>query len=435
MRIVLALALSVAALGCGTPKRDDEGGVDAFEKLDSCSGLECRRVDCKAMGMPDTTVSGTVYAPNRTLALFNVHVYVPSVVPGKFLDGVKCDRCDPNLPGGPISSALSDEEGKFTLSNVPVGTDVPLIVTTGKWRRIVTIPNVVQCQDNPIPAELTSLPRNGTEGELPKIAISTGSIDALECLVKKIGVSQSEFTNDAPTSKGHVHLYDNGGADHAGTQALSPSSTLWASADKMKEYDVQLYDCEGSPDLTNKNFANMKDYADAGGRVFLEHYHKEWIEGDPAAGSTNKPAVWPDLATCDQDVFPDDPLADVIDQVDNPKGESFAKWMLAVGGSGTLGNVSVNEPRQSCSAIQPQVEQWVKSPTNLPQIFQFTTPAEADEKDRCGKIVFSDMHVSSGSSSSGAFPSGCSSGNDLSAQEKAIAFMFFDIASCIEVIN
>jgi hypothetical protein len=52
---------------------------------------------------------------------------------------------------------------------------------------------------------------------------------------------------------------------------------------------------------------------------------------------------------------------------------------------------------------------------------------------RCGKVVFSDMHVAGDSFSSGMFPSGCSV-SPLNPQEKALAFMFFDIASCVNPI-
>ena len=71
-----------------------------------------------------------------------------------------------------------------------------------------------------------------------------------------------------------------------------------------------------------------------------------------------------------------------------------------------------------------------------PQNFQFTTPNEVALDQRCGKVVFSDMHVSSGSRSRATvpFPNDCSTA-DLTPQEKALAFMFFDIASCVNVIQ
>jgi hypothetical protein len=49
--------------------------------------------------------------------------------------------------------------------------------------------------------------------------------------------------------------------------------------------------------------------------------------------------------------------------------------------------------------------------------------------------VFSDMHVSGDSSSAPGkpYPTGCSTAA-LTPQEKALAFMFFDIASCVGVI-
>ena len=66
------------------------------------------------------------------------------------------------------------------------------------------------------------------------------------------------------------------------------------------------------------------------------------------------------------------------------------------------------------------------------QNFQFTTPNELPPNSRCGKVVFSDMHVSAGSDSQPGtpFPNDCNNGA-LTPQEKALAFMFFDIASCV----
>jgi hypothetical protein len=70
------------------------------------------------------------------------------------------------------------------------------------------------------------------------------------------------------------------------------------------------------------------------------------------------------------------------------------------------------------------------------QDLQFTTPNEVPAGQRCGKVVFSDMHVSSNSLSRPTipFPNDCSSA-PLTPQEKALAFILFDISSCVGVIQ
>lgn len=433
MRSFLATVVVVTAIGCGPGTREGDKTVDAT--MEPCEGVECQIVNCAAKGLPETTISGTVFAPNGTLALYGATVYVPLLDPGPFTDGVSCQRCESQLPGAAAAQTTSGVDGKFMLSKAPSGAAIPLFITIGKWRRKVVLPKINECTDNPLPANLTSLPKHKSEGDIPRIAISTGGCDALECLVKKLGLHDSEFTN--PGGTGSIHLYSNGGAAKYADNTMFPaSSTLWGDMNQLKKYDIILNSCECSQNGAGKTqdmMNNMKAYADLGGRMFLSHYHNIWIEGDKAT-PTKKPQVWPEIATCDQvDEFPTNPIG-VIDQQANPKGPAFASWMQAVGGSTSNGLLNITEQRLTCSAIDnTKAERWLYlQNTNELQTFQFTTPNEVASEERCGKVVFSDMHVASGSSSSSStpFPNGCNAGG-MTAQEKALAFMLFDISSCV----
>ena len=428
--------LVVLVLGCDPPKRAIEPDAPPLPP-DGCAGLECQVAQCTKQGLPPTTISGTVFAPNGTLPLYGATVYIPLADPGELHVGTECARCTKDLPGGAFRNALSDERGNFLMSNVPHGVDLPIVVQIGKWRRRFEISGIQPCQDNPLPEELTRLPKNKSEGDIPRMAIVTGQFDALECLVRKLGVDVDEFTSSG--SSGAIHMYASNGATSSMADAplqFERASMLWGSLDRLKQYDLALFSCEGetlAAQKTQQMMDTLKAYADFGGRVFLSHYHNIWIVGD-INEPTHAPAVWPTIATCDRD----DALTafDVIDQNSNPKGPAFAKWMLEVGGSSTIGIVPVSEGRLSCRAIDlAKAERWMIANVNggsVPQMFQFTTPNEIAPEERCGKVVFSDMHVASGSTSSAAtpFPNGCSTG-ELTAQEKALAFMFFDVATCV----
>ena len=430
------------------------------------------------MRLPETTVSGTVFAPNGTLPLYGINVYVPNTDPGPLPDGSVCSRCTDPLPGNPVVQAISDESGRFSLSGVPSGDNIPLVITSGKWRRQLVVPHIDACTQTTLAASETRLPRDHTEGDIPRIAIATGQADSLECLIRKLGIADSEISTQG--GDGRVHLYTGTlGEDRfvtgfpGGTGLFADAvSQLWASEDQLTPYDIVMLSCEGAPYPEDKPQAamdGMKSYADKGGRVFASHWHNVWIEGAyDDVNNTQAPAVWPGIADWTNTDTSELPAGSsvAIDEVANPKGGSFATWMVNVGGSTMRDQILLQDQppddhgvvlstgRSTVSFVHPdRGEQWVYIPHPTPtqgmgtQNFQFTTPnEEPDPAKRCGKVVFSDMHVSGTSGARNdagdlvkSYPDNCATipspdpndPNALTPQEKALTFMFFDIASCV----
>lgn len=415
---------------------------------DACTGLECNIVNCSAKGMPDTTVSGTVYAPNGTLPLYGVKVYVPNAPVPPISDQIECGRCvnDDQLPGSPVKGivATTDEAGKFTLAGVPVGQDIPLVIASGKWRRQITIPSVPECTDTALPATETRLPKNRSEGDMPKIALTTGNADRLECLLRRMGIDDTEIGKQGDDRR--VHLFAGNGPNTfasgfpGGSGSIPSADPWWRSVDNLKQYDIVILSCEGAQNPATKPQAAlnaMKEYADVGGRVFMSHWHNIWIGGNWANNNPSlAPPVWPQIAEWRNRANLSTGTA-YIDENSNPKGSSFATWMLNVGGSTVRGEIPVKDPRVTVNSLDNgRAEQWTYmnyQGSPYPQNFQFTTPNEAPVEQRCGKVVFSDMHVS-GNGGTEPYPSGCGTSLEMSPQEKALAFMLFDLATCNSVI-
>jgi hypothetical protein len=185
----------------------------------------------------------------------------------------------------------------------------------------------------------------------------------------------------------------------------------------------------------------MEDYANVGGRIFMSHWHNIWIGGGFRQGNDTLPGIdaWKGIANWNRNVNQNSGT-DVIDEINNPKGTSFATWMLNVGGSTTRGVVNITDFRVTSSSIDmTRAERWTYTQnTEEPQNFQFTTPQGVPADQRCGKVVFSDMHVSGNGGDPGDNypdqPCGDTPPRALSAQEKALAFMLFDLSSCVGVL-
>src|SRR5687768_3299239 len=177
-RHAIGIAIFIAA--CGPTVLNDDDQPDGGGGSAACVNLECQQVTC-ANG--DTTrLSGTIYAPTPIDPdpLPNVLVYVPNATVEPFPPGVACTTCATPPSGSPLVQTTTSVNGTFALDNVPVGTDIPIVIQTGRWRRQVTM-TIAACTDNALPAEKSHLPRNRTQGDIPKMAIATGQLDSLEC--------------------------------------------------------------------------------------------------------------------------------------------------------------------------------------------------------------------------------------------------------------
>jgi hypothetical protein len=440
------------------------GGVGGGVGVPStaCSGLSCQQTTCTLGACTQkacsgagtsTTVSGTVFDPAGKVPLYNVVVYVPSTPVTPFTDGARCDRCDATVLN-PLASAITDTKGHFQLKDVPVGDNIPVVIQIGKWRRQITIPQVAACVDTPITdPNLTRLPRNKAEGDIPLIAIATGGFDSMECLPRRMGLDDAEFTTE--TGAGRIHLYSGAdfaepnGANHPATKAFDPTlnggapltraTSLWGSVDSLKRYDIVILSCEGNPIEQEKPMASreaMYAYASLGGRVFASHWHRIWY--------SNGPAPVPMVGTWQDRTDPADPATGTIN-TGFPKGQALADWLVNVGASTTAGQIEIRAPRDNVQAVNTAyATEWIRIPTaggggrGMPaggtavEYLTFNAPLAVPADQQCGRCVFTDLHVSStGADVPGTpFPGGCEM-RELSPQEKAVEFMLFDLSSCV----
>ncbi|MEP7052936.1 MAG: carboxypeptidase regulatory-like domain-containing protein [Pseudomonadota bacterium] len=401
-----------------------------------------------------TRLSGFVYDPAGKVPLYNAVVYAPtSAALPPFTHGVQREKCTDPVPARAV--ALSDSAGHFVLDNVPSGSDVSLVVQVGKWRRLTTIPRIEPCQDNVLTdrdKDLTRLPRAQSEGDIPKIALSTGHSDALECLLRKIGIADSEFTTDA--GNGRVNLFV-GCISSDGTELPTdqfsaelggghfPSTNALFDTNELSDYDALIFSCEGhkcDTIQTPTNIAKLNEYENIGGRVFLDHDHYNWL--NHANAPIEKAASFssgPDVPS---------PLVTQINTKNFPKGEAFADWLLNVHASATRGELDIYGARTSSTGLDSnRAQSWIYSePPGPVGFFYFTigTPVAAEDNtpapEAWGRVVFTDLHVSAQgvsadfSRETAPFPSGCLS-TELSPQEKALEFMLFDLTSCVQKEN
>jgi len=404
-----------------------------------CTGLCLQEQTCPGGGT--TSVTGSVFAPNGVDVLPGALVYVPNGTLSPFQDGVNTAHCacGDDVSGDPLVSTVTSFDGTFTLGNVPVGANIPLVIQKGRWRRLYTLPNVAACTSTAIPssgAQQLRMPQ--VEGEftpydnIPLMGFVTGSVDALECVLRKIGIADSQFSN--PSGTGRVRFYRGSGGPGARYSQQTPSETvLWGSQAAIDAYDIVYFACQGADyEKTPAQQQIVVDYANAGGRIFATHYSYVWMT------NTAENAVWSPTATWNQaneGSFASDPGIGLINTTD-PRPTTLALWLQFIGASTNYGQMKINTLRNDFSAVTSPALLWISDkdanipPPPTPLRYTFDTPWGAAPANQCGRVLYSDFHVEDASTNGTTFPNECTS-TEMTPQEKMLEFMIFDLGSCV----
>jgi hypothetical protein len=425
-----------------------------------CVNLQCAVTSCAAQGKPETTLTGTIRDPAGKLPLYNVYVYVPNAKPSPIAPGnPTCTPCEAPASGNPIIGTTTDTNGKFTLQRrsggtwgVPNGTDIPLVIQVGKWRRQLVVPHVEPCTtvdlDAVIGPDQMRLPAKSSEGDMPLIALTTGGYDAFECFLRVVGIDDSEFVPPGST-KGHVHVYTGANNDPsapaasvAGGNTVQDTFQWWNSAASLLKYDFILNGCDGVPaGSRGPGYTAMGQYLDGGGRAFVTDFFVDWFSAPNAPAQDATVADWPgwNNATSHSSYFIDTSF---------PKGQAFGQWLIANNiAQNTGGGISINvtDTYPSVNAAGPPTypgsTRWIYNADSAgasassTSYLSFNAPIGAPAAQQCGRAVFSGVHLYLPDAAS-TFPNECgATGGPSSAygvNQRALEFLFFDLSSCVQ---
>lgn len=437
------------------------GGVSA--DCDVCDAIP----DCRAQPQV-TKLTGRVITPGKTdndtvnqVGVPNAFVYIlqstdedelPDMSSGIPEDGTSCDRCADQDLGPVLASATTDAHGEYELSgNIPVDQEFILAVKIGKFRRAqrVTVAAADACDTSPISPLVTRLPRDSSDGikaHIPHIAISTGELDAMECVFYKMGIDEDEFAepgNDGDAAA-RIHLYGTDGA--AMSTGDTPEADLHTDMDRIMSYDMLVFDCQGQgyPDYDNSD-ARIREYVNRGGRMFASHLSYTWLYD-------NGNQAYDDEDPYDTGLAPAANFNTALQLISSGTGivsqgrprandakiDLFAEWLDNENAATFVTDhyeMAISDPRDNADSVNAGTEEFMyrstgNSSTSVQQ-FAFNTPFNAPDDELCGRVAYSGFHVvaSAGGYKNSVFPNHCT--GNLTAQEKTLLYMLFDLGACV----
>ena len=408
------------------PAADRRAGRPSRQESGPCVNLQCQQTTClsgactqqRCPGGSEDHAAREGVRPRRTGAALQ-------------RAGLRPQRAAGSDPGGPHLRPLRHPHlrqadrlgahrhpGEFLLDNVPVGDDIPLVIQVGKWRRELRIPRTQACAETvsrrPQPDAPAAQPGRGQHPQdrphhrrrrSPGVpaAQDRHRRQRVHARVRHrsgqplLGAGRRAALRPPPP----MHLRSTPGS------MFTPATTFWEDPAAFKRYDMVLLSCEGMQYPADKSPA-------AAGSWWAT---PTWAaESSPRTGTTSGcregPVPWSDVATFTntQQTLPNNYLGEV--QTTFPKGNALADWLVNVGASTTRGQLPIQEGKRTVGNVNPTYSTaWIQSPAGQQpagvQYFTFNTPGGAMAGKECGRVVFTDIHVSAGDVAGPPFPTGC----------------------------
>jgi hypothetical protein len=344
-------------------------------------------------------------------------------------------------PTGVVSYAYTAVDGTFTLTNIPENATYTIVIQAGKWRRQFPSEEV---GTSPLTGLVLNMPANQSEGDIPKIAIVTGSVDGVECVLLHMGIASSEFTDDIGSANpnGRIHLYQGGGNPGAEISASTPvESTLTGSVATLNGYDMVMFPCQGGLFLQAQNpLANLVNYANIGGRVFTTHYSYVYLDPESPIDAQFPPvADW--TTTAEQKA--NSGVGTIATNFSD--GATLAQWLQNAGATvaGSMNQIDIGTLRTDLSGVIAPTQSWLTlnsgaypGETGNPVMqMTFNAPVGAPAANQCGRVMFNDYHVINLPSISGiVFPNECPAETRMSAQEEMLEYALFDLSTFVQPV-
>lgn len=405
-----------------------------------------------------TQVSGTVLAPNGVDPIPGALIYVTREQAPALPSEVRCEPC--GQPGTEqlelLAQTQSGASGAFTLTLTEdtIADTTALYIQKGRWRRRVEMVRPAACQRVTLDPRATRLPRDRSEGEIPSIAVGVGDYDAIECVLRHLGLAPREFS--APSGTGAVHLYDNtalrGGAP-------DPSATLLGlllAPARLRRYPMLLINCTDESQLalldTPAVRANLLDYVAAGGRLYLSDWaynllaqqprFADFVCFDDGGASCLAPPVFQaaarGLATSFTAQVPDNlsieqaavlGLSTFLGQPQISLDPAALPISMPLNGWALLREAGYDARYPALTWLRGRA-----SGAQRPLTVSFDYPSPVlNASGACGRVLYTSPHTRERPPLPGpserSFPGYCQSG--VTPQERTLEYLIFEVSACI----